>query len=779
MLALYRSARQADALDAYAEGERYLRDELGLDPGTELRNLRDAVLRQEPSLLSDGRGPSSAPPVPAHNLPVQFTSFIGRKDELAELDALLTASRLVTLTGVGGAGKSRLALEVAAGQLAVRPDGVWLVELGAVLEAELVDSTVAQVLRVPEHPQHPLRHLIVERLRGFDALLLIDNCEHLVATVSQLVRDLLRACPNLRVLCTSRERLGITGETVRTVTGLTLPCPDDRDAMAGCDAVRLFEERASAVQANQRLDGTRTSAVAEICRRLDGLPLAIELAAARTTILAPAQIVARLDRRFGLLTRGSRDALPQHQTLRAVVDWSYELLDPEEQRFFDCLAVFVGGFTLEAAEIVCAPYAEIDDPDGSAALMARLVDKSLVAADSLDGPEYRYRLLETLREYGLERLAKRDAVARIRDAHAAYCLALAQRAATGLRTGEQRAWLQRLSAEHGNMRAALDHAITIRDHVTAATIAGSVYQFWDLHGHYAEGRRWLGQARNEVESVPPQAHARVLLGMATLTLFQGDLECAFDACEEARIVAAASGDDPGLAHALQYLGLIAAYAGDLARARDLLDASLATARQPNCAWEHGYALVFLAILATAESDFDGAMRAILQAEKVLRSVGDQEAQAYCLLVRGLAAWSRRDDREAAAALVEALRSFVDLGAIWGTSSCLLACGLLLARRPAAAVQAVRVMATADALRESAGVQVPWWVEDWLSEAIDTLNRHLGAEVFRDEWSKALRVSPTCVVETAIAELGVCDGRARPLARKTGCPIWMRLHDSRT
>lgn len=752
MLALYRAARQGDALEVYREGERYLREELGLDPGVELRDLRDAILRQDPSLLPAAPVATGPPPPvrePAgHNLPVQFTSFVGREHELAELDALLAARRLVTLSGVGGVGKSRLALEAAAAQLAERPDGVWLVELGAVLEPELLDSTLAQVLRVPEHPQHPLRRMVVERLRGADALLIIDNCEHLVATVSRLVRDLLQACPTLRVLCTSRERLGITGEVVRTVTGLALPPPDDRGATVDSDAVRLFVERSSAVHGHWRHDDPQRAAVADVCRHLDGLPLAIELAAARTTTLHPAQIADRLDRRFGLLTGGSRDALTQHRTLRAVVDWSYELLEPDEQRFFDRLAVFVGGFTLEAADLVCAG----DEPDGSAALLAQLVDKSLVAADSFDLPEYRYRLLETLREYGQERLTGRDDAVRVRHRHAAYFLFLAQSAAAGLRTGEHRAWLQRLDAEHGNLRAALDHTLASGDGASAAVLAGSLYPFWDLHGHYAEGRRWLTQVRGQVEGVSATVRSRVLMGIATLAVIQGDLDDAVEACEEACAVSRGVDDTAGLAHALQYLGLIAVYTAELDRAQGLLETSVATAVAGGAAWEEGWALFFLCLVALARSDFAEADRLAVRAEHVLRPVGDQEGLSWVLCVRGVARWGTGDDAAAARTLAAGARSFHDLGALWGTSIALLFSGLLLARRPAAAGLAVRTIAAAEALRESGGIGTMWFTEDWHREAVATLSGRLGAEAFRHEWATGRQTGAATAVEAAVAAL---------------------------
>jgi non-specific serine/threonine protein kinase len=698
-------------------------------------------------------GPSRpGPDLARHNLPVQFTSFIGRDHELAALDDLLVTTRLVTLTGVGGAGKSRLALEVAAAQLAVRPDGVWLVELGAVLEPELLDSTVAQVLRVPEHPQQPLRTLIVERLRGADALLVFDNCEHLVVAVVSLVRDLLQACPKLRVLCTSRERLGLTGEVLRSVAGLALPRPDDLNTPSESDAVRLFVERSSAVHVPQSHDDPRLAAVAEICRRLDGLPLAIELAAARTTILAPAQIAARLDRRFGLLTGGSRGALPQHKTLRAIVDWSYELLDPGEQRFFDSLSVFVGGFTLEAAELVCAPDGGSDDADGAAALLGRLVDKSLVVADSFDLPEYRYRLLETLREYGLERLGERDDAARIRHRHAAYFLFLAQRAAAGLRTGEQRAWLQRLSAEHGNLRAALDHSLASGAGISAAVLAGSLYPFWDLHGHYGEGRRWLAQARGHVDGVSATVRSRVLMGIATLAVIQGDLDEAVEACEEARAVSSEAGDAAGLAHALQYMGLIAVYTAELDQAQELIEASVATAVAGGAAWEEGWALFFLCLVALGRSDFAETARLTERAERVLLPVGDQEGLSWVLCVRGVARWGNGEYVVAARMMAAGVRSFHDLGALWGTSVALTFCGLLLAGRPAAAAPAVRIIAAAEVLRESMGIGLIWFVEEWLREPLERLTERLGPEAYRREWETGRHMGAASAVEAAVAEL---------------------------
>ena len=740
MLALYRGGRQSEALEVYREGETRLREELGIDPAVELQQLRDAILRQDPALL-----PAVPPAAPRHNLPVSLSSFVGRDRELAELEVLLASSRLVTLTGVGGAGKSRLALEVAAAQLPGRLGGVWVIELAAVRDPDLVESTVAGVLGVAEHPQLSLREGIVERLRDTSALLVIDNGEHLVSSVAELVSALLRACPDLVVLCTSRERLAVAGEVVHVVTGL--PVTPDADG-GEPEAVQLFRERATAATAGHRPDAAGRRAVTEICRRLDGLPLAVELAAARTAVLAPVQIADRLADRFRFLTGSSRDADPRHQTLRAVVDWSYDLLDADEQAFFDRLAVFVGGFTLEAAEYVCAD----GDADTAADLLARLVDKSLVAVDTADPPEYRYRLLETLREYALKRLAIRVDADAVQTLHGAFYTDLARRAARGLRTAEQPVWLGRLRAEHGNLRAALDRAVATDDQLTNAAIAGSLYQFWDLHGHYTEGLRRLELARHTGESVPPPDRSRVLIGIGTLATIQTDLERAIAACEEAIAISRAGGDAASEAHALQYLGLIAIYTADLLRARELLDASLAIADEAGAAWEHGWALLFLGMLALAENEPAVATAHATRSEEILAPIGDREAASWLLGIQGTAAWLAGDLDKAAAALAAGIRSFHELGAVWGTSVTLSIGALVIARNQHQAASAVQVLAAAEAMNRATGATSIWFTQIWIEECLTGLREQLGPDRFTMAWLAGATASADGTVETAVVAL---------------------------
>jgi predicted ATPase/DNA-binding SARP family transcriptional activator len=507
MVALYRCGRQADSLRAYSKARRRLVDELGLEPGQELRRAEALVLAQDPSLDAPTRRPATsmsapAPPPTAGNLRARLTRFVGRDADIEDVAAALRASRLVTLVGPGGAGKTRLAVETAdrlAGEVA---DGVWLVELAGVGDAAGVGPAVAVALGVSDDvllqptdaPHATTVEQITRFLTGRAPLVILDNCEHVVVEAADVCERLLRQVPGLRIVATSREPLGVPGEILRVVAPLAL------DA-----AVELFADRARAVSARFQLDTDSEAAVADICRRLDGLPLAVELAAARLRALSIRDLTDRLGDRFRLLTGGARTALPRQQTLRAVVDWSYDLLFDDERRLFCRMSVFANGCRLDAAEFVCGdeqlPAADVLD------VLARLVDKSLVLLDTDDDGQSRYRQLQTLSQYGLEKLAESGEAELLRARHAYWQLDQARGAEEGLRGATGPAWRRLLGAEFDDLRAALDWFVEHGDGRSACELTTGIAWMWFLRAEFHDALRWLGDALDSAGDVPAATRA--------------------------------------------------------------------------------------------------------------------------------------------------------------------------------------------------------------------------------------------------------------------------------
>jgi predicted ATPase/DNA-binding SARP family transcriptional activator len=732
MLALYRSGRQGEALRAYDTVRDLIADQVGVDPGTDLRRLHAAMLGEDPD-LDRPRTPTGRPP---GNLPAQLTSFVGRRRELGEVRALVRAHRLVTLTGVGGVGKSRLAVEVTAASEADFPGGTWLVELAALAQPGLVPSAIADALGIRERPHRTLMELIADRA-GVATLLVLDNCEHLVDEVSAAADRLLRRCPRLTVLATSRERLGITGETVWPVSGLDVPAPGVTalEAVGRADAVRLLVERAAAVRPGFTVTEATAGLIARICWRLDGLPLALELAAAGVPVWGVERIAARLDDPLSLLTRGNRSALPRHQTLRAAIDWSYGLLDAGQRRLFDRLAVFAGGFTPEAAEAVS------EEPE-AAEVLAQLVDKSLVSVDPGDG---RYRMLESLRAYGFERLAESGAAA-MRDRHASHVLSMVVSARRALRGVGQPVWLRQVAAELGNIRAALEWSIERGDAATAVRLAGSLSSFWDWHGHYREGSRWLAAALALPAPVPPLVRARALESAAGLAVLQGDLGTAAAAAAEAAALTRRAGDRAGLARALTTCGLISIYADDLDQASDVLREALDVARLTDDRWPEAFALQCLGCAALSRGEYPSAARLLGECDAVMRALGDQDGVAGTQMLQALVAWRDGDSEAAAAGLRRAVAGYHSLGHRWGLSIGLLLAGELAAAR-GDAERGVSLLAASEALRESIGAAVMPFVKRWIDSALAEARAVLGQAVVDRAW-QAGRAMPG---ERALAE----------------------------
>ena len=565
----YRAGDRSTALQEYRRIAQVLHDELDAPPMPETTALYESILRGE-TLPGSAARPVEVERAwsPPHNLPAQLTSFIGREAELAALNDLLCPTdarppcRLLTLTGAGGSGKSRLAMETAAQVIETFPHGAWWVELAPLASGMLVARAVANALGMQIGPNQPPEEALADYLAGKKLLLALDNCEHLIDECARLAHLLLVRCPRLVILVTSRESLHVAGEQVWPVPTLPLPAPLPGGpvneaalaALAANACIQLFTARAQAQQPAFRLTAANAQAVREICRRLDGIPLAIELAAAHVRTLPPAQIARRLDDRFGLLTTGSRVALPRQQTLRNLIAWSYDLLRPAEQALFRRLAVFDGGWDLAAMEATA-----VHDAPG---LLYRLVDTSLASVDEAG----RYAMLDTIRDYARARLVESGDYAREKDRHLAYFLALAERAAPELTGRDQIAWLDRLESEHDNLRAALAWGLEAVPHSpdptplerrrAGARLAAALWRLWYSRNHHAEGAHWLQQALQQApDDLPASVRAELYTGAGTMAWQNGDFAAATRWHEAALAGYRQAEDQAGVAFAFNNLGV--------------------------------------------------------------------------------------------------------------------------------------------------------------------------------------------------------------------------------
>jgi predicted ATPase/class 3 adenylate cyclase len=586
-----------------------------------------------------------------NNLPDQPTAFVGRDQEVQAVLAQLRrpAVRLLTLTGPGGTGKSRLSLAVAAELLEDYADGVFFVPLAPLVDGELVLPSIAQALAAPENPGQSIAKSLREYLHDKQLLLVIDNFEQ-VAVSAPVVCDLLASVPSIKMLVTSRIPLQCYGEFQYPVPPLALPdlvhLPP-LATLAETAAVALFVARAQAVKPDFTLTETNAQAVATICAHLDGLPLALELAAARSRLLSPQAMLARLGNRLDLLSSGARDLPARQQTLRGAIDWSYDLLSPEEQRLFARLAVFVGGATLEAAETVC-------NADGDLAIdifegVESLVSKSLLRQEEQADGEPRISMLETIRQYGLEQLAHQGETTRQQQRYAAYYLELAETAALHLTGAAQVAWLERLETEHENIRHALRWSLNQQEAVQSLRLGGALFPFWLVRGHLTEGRQWLTEALQlasgpaevvgHAAEAPPlatsriaeeallTARAHVLIGAGQMALRQGAYTEARGLYEESLVIARASGDRRGIATALHHLATVAERQGDYGTARTLFDESLAIRRSLADSAGIAASLHNLANVAFRQGDYERARSLYQESLTIRQQLGDKQGIA--------------------------------------------------------------------------------------------------------------------------------------------------------
>ncbi|MGI8808499.1 MAG: AfsR/SARP family transcriptional regulator [Acidimicrobiales bacterium] len=642
MLALYRCGRQSEALRAYGELGKTLAEELGIDPSPALHRLEDDILHQRPDLevaaSPDPTGPRGSIPVPS-NLPAGLTSFVGREDDIAEVERLCADARLVTLVGAGGVGKTRLALEVASRLLDAHPDGVFLVELAPLSDAGGIYQRVLASLGVREDDRRSPMETLADHVAERRMMLLIDNCEHLVDACAALVEDLLTAGPGVRILATSRELLRVPAETAWRLPSMSTPPPETGlEGLAGFEASRLFLDRARTMSPGLELSAPDAGHVARICARLEGIPLAIELAAARTRLLSMAEIAERLDDRFGLLSSGARTAPARHQTLRAAVDWSYDSLSAPERRMFEHLSVFSGGFAVQAAEAVC-PDRELA-PSTVVETLGGLVDKSMVLADPA-GAVSRFRMLETLRQYGAERLAESGGSDAAADRHLAWAVALAAEAEPHLEGAGQTEWLQRLAVDHDNLRIALGRATHVPDGAALLSLATALGRFWEVRGHLGEGRRWLEAALAAGPGQPPALRARAHRWAGVLAQRQGDHPAARRHYESGLALSRDTEDRRGTASALHSLGNLEGLEGRLDSADTLYEESLGIGRDLGDQRVTAASLTNLGWIAQTRGDFVRARRCTEEALAGWQALGDQQglaqtltAVAYLALLQG-------------------------------------------------------------------------------------------------------------------------------------------------
>ena len=704
----------------------------------------EAVAPSSPKAQPAPVAVSERPRDTRHNLPAELTSFVGRRKELLELPGVLASTRLLSMTGAGGVGKTRLAVRLASKVVSQFRDGVWLVDLAPLSVPDLVAQTIATALGIREGPLRSARDALLETLRDRELLLVLDNCEHLIGCCAELVEALLRGAPALRILATSREALGLSGETVCRVPSLSLPetlASVPVDALGGSEATQLFIERASAVDPAFKAVAENADAIARICRRLDGIPLAIELAAARVVVLSPAQIEARLQDRFRLLTGGARTAVARQRTLEATVAWSYDLLSDVERRLLSRLSVFPASWTLEAAEQVCGDDG-INEQD-VLDLLSRLVDKSLVVVDDEFAGERRYRFLETVRQYARERLVQAGAADRLRERHFEFFFDEFRGALPILRHHHQLPWLRRLRIEQENIRAALEWALTSSTlGEKGVELAGALFWFWTKRGLYEEGKLWLDRAL-AVGHVARILRARALIGLAHMHTFRGRHVEVGALATEALSLGREASDGWAVTFALFLQGLAAFELGDLEQAAALAVEAResADACGESELVQHSGPLLILANIAVLAGDYNRAQRLYDEAIDVCRRSG--EAWGLSILLSAAAGLRivRQDFTEGRAQASEAMSLCQELedprGIAWSLD---VFAGLLAAGGHAEG--AARLWGASDGLLASVGgslVPSIGWIRDRYFEPVST---SLGAGSF----------------DTARAE-----GRAMPLA----------------
>jgi predicted ATPase/DNA-binding CsgD family transcriptional regulator len=659
-----------------------------------------------------------------HNLPLQLTTLVGRGPDLIEVQRIVAANRVVTMTGVAGAGKTRLALEVTARILDGYPDGARFVDLTAITEQSLVDASFASALGISERPRQPLAQTLLEHLRDRRILLLVDNCEHVIGRCAQLIDQIVRSCPDVTILATSREPLRVNGETIWPVPPLDRPdaTGSDLGELAECESVCLFIDRAQRVVPSFVLAPSNAAAVAELCRRLDGLPLAIELAAARVSAVPPADMLSRLESRFGLLAGGSRSGPSRHLSLQSALDWSYDLLGPAERLLFCHLAVFEGGFDLEAVEQVC-PDEQL--PAASmAGLLTRLVDKSLVVGSSAGVDRGRFRMLDTVHQYARERLGQNGESGRLQARHCEFFLSVAEAAAPNLRGGDRTRWQQIVAGAFSNMRAALvwSGSSDLRRHLR---LTNALMDFWYLNGLVEEGDGWFETALGAyVER--DALRARTLECGATISFWRADFHRYAARCKECLEIYRELGDNRGIARGLHLVGEVLEWQGDPEQAKTYFDQALSIATANGDTGLVVNSLSNLGRLAIRSRDHAEAQSLLQKSLDLNEKYGDQLMKNWALMYLGLNSVDSGNSSQARSYLQQAMRVGVEFDWKVGVATPLMYFATLAAAE-GDAVRAMRLAGASHALAESAGAAPIRLTRPIVDRWLDLARHELGAE----------------------------------------------------
>ena len=738
--------------------------------------------------------PSDFPPLKSlevmpNNLPIQLTSFIGREREIDEIRQLLNSARLVTLTGAGGTGKTRLAIEVTRKIGDQYPEGVWVVDFAVLPEPSLIWQSIASVLAVREEPNRSLVQTLTDFLRAKKLLLLFDNCEHLISACAQVAGALLQACPHLQILATSREPLGISGENQYYVPTLTTPQIDTElflEQLSRTEAVRVFIDRAVMVRPTFKVTKTNALAVAQICRRLDGIPLAIELAAARVKGLSVEQIAERLDDRFSLLSTGNRTALQRHHTLRATIDWSYNLLSEKERILLSRLSVFAGGWVVESATEVCL-VVQIEERD-VLNLLLNLSDKSLVIIEEQQG-ETRYRFLETIRQYALEKLAESGEERLVRNRHLDYFIHFAEEAERNYRSDKQLFWFRVMERERDNFRAALDYVLHTDQVESSLRLVGAAFWLWFFQGPWSEGQIWVESVLAKAPDLHTKAGAKVLMALGLLQFAQSnysaartnlesslsiwqelddkwwsafilgflglaqrphDQQAASHSFKESLRLATETGDDWILAFALWNSGENALYIKNLSDAESMLNQSLELGQALGDRMLQNEALRALGEVYETKQEYGKAVNLYRESLAIVQELRDITNVSHLYFNVGRALQLAGDHQRAKDYFLDALLQSRQLGKKAGEVRALAGLGVVAAAE-GEAERAVTLLTASRSLFAKLGLSFPSAQSTWLERHLEASRAQLGEEKFAAVEAQAQIMSLDQVVKYALEE----------------------------